>query len=440
MKKIYIETLGCSKNQVDSEKMSFLLEEKGLIIANQPDEADYIIINTCCFIREAKEEAIETIFEYVKYKKEGKCKKLIVAGCMAQYYSNALKEEIPEIDIIFGVGNIAKIVEALDQNQHIVLPEFTQESLIKRNLSGFPGTAYLKISDGCSNYCSYCIIPLIRGEHRSRDINSILEEVEMLKSKNVKEIIIVGQDTSNYGIDIYKKRMLAELILQIDSILKNESWIRVLYMHPDHINEELFIKLKEARKLVPYFDIPFQSGSTKVLKSMNREGNSETYLQLIKNIHSIFGDAVIRSTFIAGFPGETEKDFADTLNFIEKAQIDWIGGFKYSREESSIAGNMKNQIKDSIKKKRLHQIFKLSEQITKIKLQRFLGTNQKILIEEQVAGENLYLGRFWGQAPEVDGLTVVDSFKATPGEFITTSIKKLNEKDFYAIGCLPSQT
>lgn len=433
MRKIYFETLGCSKNQVDSEKMLYLLQENDYNITEKPEEADYIIINTCCFIKSAKEEAIETIFELSEYKITGNCKKLIVAGCMAQYYSAELKKEIPEIDVIFGIGDLSKIIDAVEKEDTIILPKTTKDSLYKRTLTTYPGSAYLKISDGCSNYCSYCIIPDIRGPLISREINDILKETDYLIKNDIKEINIISQDSANYGIDLFGKKKLPELLIKIDELLKNNQWIRLLYMHPDHIDNEFLLALKECKHLLPYFDIPFQSGSEKILKLMNRKGNREIYLELINNIRDIFGDAVIRSTFIAGFPGETIDNFKETLSFIKDAKIEWIGGFTYSQEEKTKAGEMKEQIKESIKKKRLNAVMELSEDITKKRLQRYLGSNQKILIEERIEGEDLFIGRFWGQAPEVDGLTVVESANAKPGEFLETTIKKLNDKDFYAV-------
>ena len=433
MQKIYFETLGCSKNQVDSEKMLYLLQENDYNITENPEEADYIIINTCCFIKSAKEEAIETIFELSEYKTTGNCKKLIVAGCMAQYYSAELKKEIPEIDAIFGIGDLSKIIDAVEKEDTIILPESTKDSLYKRTLTTYPGSAYLKISDGCSNYCSYCIIPHIRGALRSREINDILKETDYLIKNNIKEINIISQDSANYGIDLFDKKKLPELLLKIDELLKADQWIRLLYMHPDHIDNEFLLTLKEVKHLVPYFDIPFQSGSEKILKLMNRKGNREIYLELINNIRDIFGDAIIRSTFITGFPCETIDDFKETLTFIKEAKIEWIGGFTYSQEEDTKAGNMKEQIKESFKKKRLDTVIELSEEICKKKLQRFINSNQKILIEERVEGEDLFIGRFWGQAPEVDGLTVIESANAKPGDFLNTTIKKLNDKDFYAV-------
>ncbi len=432
MKKIFIETLGCSKNQVDSEKILFLLIKNGYQITKTSKDADIIIINTCCFIREAKEEAIEIILELANYKKNGKCKKIIVAGCLAQYYSKNLIKEIPEIDLVFGIGDISLIIDAINKKEKVVMPNYSKDELTERSLISYPGSAYLKISEGCSNYCSYCIIPHVRGPLRSRDIYDIIEELNFLKTNKIKEIIIISQDTAKYGTDLYKRSMLGELINQIDIVLEKNDWLRLLYLHPDHLDKSLLLKLRESKKLIPYFDIPFQSGSNKILKLMNRKNTKEYYLNLIKDIRSIFGNPVIRSTFITGFPGETEDDFKETLDFVEKAQFDWVGGFIYSRENNTIAGKLKGQIKDSIKSERLDRLLKITEEITFSGIKRFVGTKQKVLIEEKVENENLFIGRFWAQAPEVDGLTVVESSKAIPGEFLEVEIKKMNGFDFYA--------
>lgn len=432
MKKIYLETLGCSKNQVDSEKMLYILSNNNYKLIESPEEADYIIINTCCFIKAAKEEAIETILELCGYKKNGKCKKLIVAGCLSQYYSTDLLKEMPEIDLIFGIGDISLIAEALDNEEKVVIPDFNKDQLIERNLKSYPGSAYLKISEGCSNYCSYCIIPNIRGPFRSREICNIIEEASFLKKKNIKEFIIISQDSAKYGQDLYNKNMLAELIEQIEIELDKNDWIRLLYLHPDHLDENMLMKLSGFKRIIPYFDIPFQSGSNKILKLMNRKNTKEYYLNLIETIRSVFNDPIIRTTFITGFPGESEDDFQETLKFIERSQFDWVGGFTYSRESNTIAGNLEDQIKFSIKTKRLKTLLNLTEEITLKKLERFIGTRQKILIEEKVEKEDLYIGRFWGQAPEVDGLTVVDSKKAVIGDFIDAGIIKSNGIDFYA--------
>jgi len=432
MNKIYIETLGCNKNQVDTEVMMSVLEKIGYEICDNNINADIIIINTCCFIQSAKEEAIETILEYIELKKSSKIKKIIVAGCMAQYYADILKKEIPEIDIIFGIGDIKKIAEVINSKDKVMLPDFIRMDYSDRKILGYPGSAYIKISDGCSNYCSYCIIPMIRGNLRSKKIEVILEEVNSLINNGINEIILIAQDTANYGIDIYNKQKLDDLVKKIDERLDGNKWLRILYMHPDHITDDILRSLKGLKSFIPYFDIPFQSGSNKILKLMGREGTREKYIDLIEKIRSTFNDSIIRSTFITGFPQESPEDFNDTLNFIEKIQIDWIGGFEYSKEKGTKAYDLKNHINPKTKNKRLSLLYKHVSEITKSRLKRFIGTTQKILIEERVENEELYIGRFWGQAPEIDGLTVINGSNIKPGDFINAKIIKLNDMDFLA--------
>jgi ribosomal protein S12 methylthiotransferase len=434
MKKIYIETLGCSKNQIDSEKISYILENSNYQITSISEEADIIIVNTCSFIQKAKEEAIEIILQLAELKKTG-CEKLIVAGCLAQQYSKNLLDEIKEIDAVFGIGDISRILEAVEGKHKIIIPDYNKEKLIKRKIIGFPGSAYLRISDGCSNYCSYCSIPNIRGNLRSRELENIIEELNFLKSQKIREIIIIAQDTTNYGIDLYKKRMIGELVSLVDDNIENDCWLRVLYMHPDHINDELMKSLKHARHFIPYFDIPFQSGSDRILGLMGRKGTASSYLDLVKNIKADFNDAVLRSTFITGFPSETDVDHKMTIDFIEKAEIEWVGGFTYSKEENTEASKMKKHVKQKVKDIRLENILDISEKITEKRLTRFVGKKEKILIEEKVDNEDeLFIGRFWGQSPEIDGLTVVDCEKAELGEFSEVEIKRINGKDLYGIG------
>jgi len=430
---IYIETLGCSKNQVDSEKMLFVLKEQGFTITKEPENADIIIINTCGFIKSAKEEAIQTILDLSEYKKTAKCRKLIVAGCLAQYYPGQLKEELPEIDVIFGIGNLKDILMAIKEENKIIISDFSKEEITGREILNYDGSAYLKISDGCSNFCSYCLIPKIRGGLRSRKIEDILAEVRVLKEKKINEINIISQDTANYGIDIYMEQQLPDLIKSIDKELNYKSWIRVLYMHPDHISENMLTELSKIEKFIPYFDIPFQSGSDRILKLMNRKGTKENYLKLLIQIKKTFNNPVIRSTFITGFPTENETDFAETLDFIEKAELDWVGGFTYSREDDTAASKMKGQIKNNIKNNRLKILLDKTDEISAGRLKRFIGEKHDILIEEKVEGEELYFGRIWCQAPEVDSLTLIKTNDAVPGTFISGEVKKLNNKDFFAV-------
>ncbi|HOF00292.1 MAG TPA: 30S ribosomal protein S12 methylthiotransferase RimO [Spirochaetota bacterium] len=433
MENIYLETLGCNKNQVDSEKMLYVLETAGYNIVSTPDLADIIIVNTCAFIKSAKEEAIEVTLDLLKFKESGKCKKLVVAGCLAQRYKNELIKEIPEIDLIFGVGDVSTIAAALNSPEKVCAPPFSSNVTIGRKNLSYPGSAYLKISDGCSNRCSYCSIPIIRGDLRSIDIDYLIEELKFLQKGNLKELILISQDTSSYGKDIYRQSKLGDLIKELSNYLNATDWLRVLYLHPDRVDLELLHKLKDTPNFIPYFDIPFQSGSDAILKKMNRKKTSEEYITLVENIRKVFDNPVIRSTFIVGFPGESDSDFIDTINFIKQIEIDWIGAFAYSREEDTIAGSMKNQIKSKVKTDRLDHLLSVSEEISQNKLKRFVGTNQKILIEEKVENEELYIGRFWGQAPEVDGLVVIESDSAQIGEFCACKIVKQNGNDFFGI-------
>lgn len=433
MERIYLETLGCSKNQVDSEKMLFIIKEAGFDIVESPDNAEIIIINTCGFIKSAKEESINVILELAEYKKIGHCKKLIVAGCLSQYYPNELISEMPEVDAVFGIGNLKNIVEVIKGNEKIWIDDYSANEFKERELLSTKGSAFLKISDGCSNNCSYCLIPKIRGEHRSRKIDDILLEVEYLNKKGIKELNIIAQDTTNYGIDIYNKRTLTKLLFEIDKVVLNDAWVRVLYMHPDHLDFTDIDELTKLKRFLPYFDLPFQSGSDHILNLMNRKKRSEEYLALINYIRDSFENPVFRSTFITGFPQEKEEHFKETLLFLEKANLDWVGGFTYSHEADTIAGSMKGQIKTSIKKERLERLLDLSEDICRKRITRFLDKVETAFIEEKIDGESLYFARIWAQAPDVDSITLVRGDNLIPGSFVKVKITKINDRDFFSV-------
>ncbi len=435
MKTVYIESLGCSKNQVDSEKMAALLEKNGYTMVDDAEFAEAIIVNTCGFIQSAKTEAISVVFDAIKYKKKAKCKKVIVAGCFAERYYDQCADEFSEneVDGIIGIGDISKIIDVLEsEKRSIVIPETKEDFLIDRKLSGFPGSTYLRISDGCSNHCSYCAIPLIRGELRSRKIENIIAELDMILANNkIHEINIISQDTSNYGVDLYKEQSLAKLLSEIDSRLIDSQILRVLYMHPDHISEELIKSLAKLKHFVPYFDIPFQSGSENILKAMGRVGSSEKYLDLIKMIRNYFPNAVFRSTFIAGFPGETVLDVNNTLDFIKNANMQWVGAFAYSDEEGTKAYTFIEKVPGNKAQKRQATIMDISEEVSILQLEKFIGLKLDFLIEERI-DEDLCIGRFWGQAPEVDGVTVIDSSHAKPGDLINAKVVKVNGRDLFA--------
>ncbi|MBP5707025.1 MAG: 30S ribosomal protein S12 methylthiotransferase RimO [Spirochaetales bacterium] len=430
----YIESLGCNKNQIDSEKMVSSLELSGWTMTDDPSEAELIIVNTCAFIKSAKDEAVKTIFELLPCKQngEGKCKKFVIAGCFAQRYSQELKDEIPEADLIFGVGDVSKIAEAIKAEEKIVLPPY-RDIQPERHVMNYPGFVYLKISEGCSNHCTYCAIPIIRGEHRSRPSNIINEELTSLMQHHPHEINLIAQDTAFYGADFADGQNIATLAELLSQQLEPNDWLRVLYMHPDHINRTLLEQLHNCANFVPYFDIPFQNGSDHILKLMGRKHNSAYYLDLIKDIREVFPNAVIRSTFITGFPGENDDDARQTLDFIRAAQLDWVGGFTYSPEDDTPAVNMPNQVSEPKKKRRLNQLLDLAESISHERMARFIGTTQNVLIEEKVADEDLYIGRIWAQAPEVDGLTVVSGDDLVPGQMYQCEIRELNNNDFYAV-------
>ena len=365
----------------------------------------------------------------------------MAAGCFAQRYHDALKEEFgdDEIDVIFGIGDISKIADIVEDtflnkqpSKRVEIPQMADDNLLDRKVSGFPGAAYLRISDGCSNHCTYCAIPLIRGELHSRKMEVILKELELLLPGTLKELNVISQDTTNYGKDIYGESKLADLLEAIDDKLSDGIRMRLLYMHPDHITDDLLDRMTKLRHFVPYFDLPFQSASKNILQKMGRKGDSQTYLSLLERIRQRFPDAVIRSTFIVGFPGETAEDAEESLEFIKCAGMEWVGAFAYSPEEDTPAYDLPNRVKKNVAKKRLDKLMDVSEEIALPRLERFVGERVEVLIEERI-DEELCIGRFWGQAPDVDGLTVVESANAVPGEMIDVEILRLNGKDFYGI-------
>ncbi|WP_085876073.1 30S ribosomal protein S12 methylthiotransferase RimO [Peptoniphilus vaginalis] len=435
MNNVHIVTLGCSKNDVDSSMMYSLLDKNKYQMVNEASQADILIVNTCGFIDAAKEESIDTILESLEYKNEGKCKKVLLSGCLAQRYPEELIKEIPEIDGIIGTGNIDYINELLDRslagdlfiktdNLNSAYIEGIRKEVVKT-------TEYVKISEGCNNNCSYCIIPSLRGKNRSRKIEDIYSEVDYLVSKGAREIILIAQNTTDYGIDLYSKYSLAKLIKEISKI-EDLKWIRVLYLYPDHFTEELIEEFKNNDKLVNYVDMPLQHISDDVLKRMNRKTSKDHIIKTLKNLRKSVPDIVIRTTFIVGFPGESDDDFNQLVDFIEDIKFDKLGIFEYSLEEGTGAASLDEQISDSVKEKRKNEIMAIQSEISADILSKNIGKRLEVLIEEQVDEEN-YVGRTYMDSPEIDGVTYVHSNKELEiGSFVEVNV--VDSLDYDLVG------
>jgi len=435
MKKIYVESLGCSKNLVDSENMIGILLNKGYKVTEFADKADYIIINTCSFINDAKEESINSIISAVQIKSEEKKKiSVIVTGCLSQRYSEELKKEIPEIDIIIGTTgfqNIDKFIEKYEKEKNII-SDITIEYEIKENLPREILTsnyyAYLKIAEGCDNHCTYCVIPQLRGKYRSRKIENIIDEAKVLASQGAKEIILIAQDTSKYGVDLYKEKKLHEVVRKISDI-KGIEWVRIHYLYPEDIYDELIDEFKNNDKLLNYFDIPLQHINDNILKRMNRKTSKQQIVDLITKIKTEVKGAVIRTSLITGFPGETEENHEELKAFLEEYKLDRVGIFKYSREENTPAYKLPNQISEEIMEIRHGELMELQQNISYEKNFNKVGSIYEVLIEEH-DDENIYIGRTYMDSVDIDGCVYVTSDKKlTIGNIYKVKINDALEYD-----------
>lgn len=433
MKKIYLQSLGCSKNLVDSENMLGILKKKGYEIVEYADKSDYIIINTCSFINDAKEESINSIIEAVQLKGQNDIK-VIVTGCLAQRYSEDLLKEIPEIDILIGTYEYEKIdqlIEEYENKNKRVINVKVDETIVEdlpRNLLTPKYYAFLKISEGCSNHCTYCVIPKIRGKYRSRKMEDILNEARILSNEGVKEMILIAQDTSKYGTDLYGERQLHILIQELSKI-EDIKWIRVHYLYPEDLYDELIEEFKHNDKLLKYFDIPLQHISDDILKRMNRNTNKEQITGLINKIRKEIPDAVIRTSLITGFPGEIEEDHEMLKQFLIEYKLDRVGVFKYSREENTAAYKLKNQIKEETKELRQEELMKIQQEISYNNNAARIGKSYDVMIDED-SGDNEYLGRTYMDSPEIDGSVFVNSnVKLNIGEIYKVNIVDALEYD-----------
>lgn len=421
--------MGCSKNDVDSETMAYKLKNNDYTIINNPSDADYIIINTCSFINAAKEESIDAIFDMINQKKDGA--KIIVSGCLAQRYSNELKEEIPEIDIIVGTGNfqnISEIIKEYEENNKddVYIDNINADiEYIEKDVADI--TEYVKIAEGCNNNCSYCIIPKLRGRLRSRSIDDIVNEINHLHKLGTKEVILIAQNTTDYGMDIYSRPSLDMLLKAILERTKMP-WIRIMYLYPDNITDDLIETFNSSDRILNYMDIPLQHASDHVLKMMNRHIDKDEIHELITKLRTKIADLVLRTTFIVGFPGEREEDFEELLNFIKKEKFDKLGVFEYSDEEGTRSYSFNEKLDEKTKAERREKIMDAQMAISRASLEKSVGTVMKCLVEDGEAGE--YTLRSFMDAPDVDGQIYVTSDKDLEiGSFVDVKIIEALEYD-----------
>lgn len=432
--KIGFISLGCPKNQVDSELMLKKLSDAGFEIIDTAVGADVVIINTCGFIEEAKKEAIENILEMAQLKEDGEVGKIIVIGCMAQRYKDEILKEMPEVDAVAGIGingDIVKFVEdVLAGEKEAEFPPKTALPLEGERILTTPEYwAYLKISDGCSNCCTYCAIPAIRGPFRSRTIESIVDEAQTLAANGVKELIVIAQDTTRYGLDIYGELKLADLLRELVKIDGIE-WIRLLYCYPDRLTDELLEVMRDNDKILNYIDLPLQHADGRILKAMNRVGDKESLLALIKKIRSYMPDCIIRTTFITGFPGEDEEAFTTLSEFVEEAKFDRLGCFAYSAEEGTKAAEMPDQVDRETAQHRGEIIMEQQYDIFTDKQRDLIGTVHRCVVEDYDGYTDSYTGRTWMDAPEIDSTICFVSHKDLDvGDFVDVEITDTNEYD-----------
>lgn len=434
--KILFVSLGCDKNLVDSEHMSGLLSKAGYEFTDDETQADIIIINSCCFIKDAKEESIETIFEMARYKEEGQCKALVLTGCLAQRYHEEMEEEIPEVDICIGTTAIDSIVSALDEffekNKRVECLkdiDYLAAANAPRNLSSIGSYAYLKIAEGCDKHCTYCIIPKIRGNYRSVKMEYLIEEAKQLANQGVKELILVAQETTMYGKDIYGKKSLHVLLKELAKI-SGIYWIRVLYCYPEEIYDELIDVMATEKKICHYLDLPIQHASDNILRKMGRRTSNQDLHEIIGKLRHKIPDIVLRTTLITGFPGETEEDHQINLDFVDEMEFERLGVFTYSAEENTPAALMPNQIDDEIKENRRDDIMELQQEIVFDNSERHIGKSYIAIIEGKISGENAYMGRTYMDVPGIDSnVFVITDEELMTGDFVKVKVTGINDYD-----------
>ena len=452
MKNVLFVSLGCDKNLVDSEKMLGLLNEAGYRVAQEESEADAIVVNTCCFIHDAKEESVETILEMAEWKKKGRLKALIVTGCMAQRYQDEIQQEIPEVDAVIGTTGYTEIVPILDEilaeaeasQKEAAVEEPKEKSFVnccpsidllpasladKRVVTTGGYTAYLKIAEGCNKRCTYCIIPYIRGHYRSFPMEDLLEEARKLAEGGVKELILIAQETTVYGMDCYGRKALPELLTKLCEI-EGIEWIRILYCYPEEITDELIAVMKKEKKICHSLDIPIQHSEDTILKRMGRRTNRAELVSLVEKLRKEIPDIVLRTTLITGFPGETEEEFKNMVDFVDSMEFDRLGVFPYSAEEGTKAAEMDGQITEEVKESRRDEIMALQQEISADKAASRIDDEMSVLIEGYLYEDDIYIGRTYMDAPKVDGNVFVRAEEELiSGDIVPVRITGANEYD-----------
>lgn len=439
--KLFCVSLGCDKNLVDTEKMLGLLNSAGLTFTDDEAQADVILVNTCCFIGDAKEESVNTILDMIRYKEEGRCRALIVAGCLAQRYKQEILDEIPEVDAILGTASyedIAKVLEqVMGEGEHTHVSCFHDlgalpESRTERVVTTGGHYAFLKIAEGCDKRCTYCIIPSIRGPYRSVPMEQILKEARQLSEGGVRELILVAQETTLYGKDIYGEKSLPGLLHELAAI-PGIRWIRIQYCYPEEITEELIQAIKTEEKVCHYLDIPIQHASNGILKRMGRRTNKEELKERIARLRSEIPDIALRTTMISGFPGETKEEHEELMEFVDEMEFERLGVFSYSAEEDTPAFSYPDQVPQEIREDRRDEIMELQQDIAFSRSERMVGRVLSVLIEGKVADEPVYVGRTYMDAPDVDGLIFVNAeVELMSGDFV--QVKVTGAADYDLIG------
>lgn len=435
-----VVSLGCDKNRIDTENMMTYLQTDGVNFVADPSDADIIIVNTCAFIKSSRDESYRTIEEMTSYRKTGRCTCLVVTGCFPQFRLNDLRNDFPEVDIFMGTNDYKQISDVIkkfykdpDAGDIIqVSDNYNVDSIESGRVITTPSYfAYLKIADGCDNFCSYCLIPYIRGRYRSREFESVMQEARDLVENGAKEIILVAQDVAKYGEDLYKRNRLADLIIEL-SKLEKLKWIRLLYCYPEHLTDDAIDEIKVNPKVCAYVDIPFQHCNNDILKVMNRKVQKGDLIRLIEKLRKSDKDIAIRSTFILGFPGETKKEFNELIKFIKEYKMPNVGFFTYSREDGTVAGRLENQVDEITKKRRLLKAVKVQKSVVKQYNKSLIGKTVKVLFEGVDAETGREFGRSEYQAPDIDTITfITNGGRLKVGEFYMVTIDKVKGYDLY---------